>query len=184
MILLNRIIRQVNKPIRQILHIELFARRPNIPILVPIALHASINWRYQYVRPDVEFSLLVQERDDVFLDDVGAGLTLTALLRLVDDVMDFLESLDYDDAVASVGVFARFHEPCITTLWLEPILNLVVGVGFLVLLFLLNFILPLVVLNQEIIKLLIPLLLNMERHRNIDKRIFFSGLVVSLQIHE
>ncbi len=43
MILLNRIIRQVNKPIRQILHIELFARRPNIPILVPIALHASIN---------------------------------------------------------------------------------------------------------------------------------------------
>ena len=115
---------------------------------------------------------------------MGAGLALTALLRLVDDVMDFLESLDYDNAVASVGVFARFHEPCVTTLWLEPVLDLVVGVGFLVLLFLLNFIFPLVVLNQEIIKLLIPLLLNMERHRNIDERVFFSGLIVGLQIHE
>ena len=122
---------------------------------------------------------MVQEGNDVLLDDMGTGLALATLLCLIDDVVDFLEGLDYNDAVASVGVFSRFHEPCVAALGLKPVLDLVVWVGLLVLLLLLNFVFPLIVLNQEIVKLLVPLLLNMESHRDVDKWVFFSGLVVS-----
>lgn len=115
---------------------------------------------------------------------MGAGLAFATLLCLVNNVVDFLEGLDDDNAVASVGVFARFHEPCVAALGFEPVLDLVVWVGLLVLFLLLNFVFPLIVLNLEIIKLLVPLLLNMERHRDVDKWVFFSGLVVSLEVHE
>lgn len=127
---------------------------------------------------------MVQERDNVLLDDVGTLLAFTALSVFLDDVVDLLQSLDDDYAVATVSVLSRFDEPGVSTFGFESVLDLVVGACFLASLLLFDFFIPFVVLFKEFFELLIIFFFNMESHGNVEEWVLIFAFVKGFQVHK
>lgn len=110
---------------------------------------------------------------------MGSWFSLTAFFVFVDDVVDLFKSFNNHNSISSVGVFPRLDEPSVSSLGLEAVLDLIVRIVLFAFFFFLNFLLSFVVLNQEIVKLLVSLFLDMESHGNADERILVSAFVVS-----
>ncbi len=122
---------------------------------------------------------MIQERNDVLLDDVGSGFSLTAFFVFVDDVVDLFQSFNNHNSISSVGVFTRLDEPSVSSLGLEAVLDLIVRIVLFGFFFFLDFLLSFIILNQKIVKLFVSLFLDMKSHGNVDERILFSAFVVS-----
>ena len=123
---------------------------------------------------------MIQERNDVLLDDVGSGFSLTAFFVFVDDVVDLFKSFNNHNSISSVGVFTGLDEPSVSSLGLEAVLDLIVRIVLFGFFFFLNFLLSFVVLNQEVVKLFVSLFLDMESHGNVDEWILLFAFVISL----
>lgn len=106
--LLNSIVCQVNQFIVKVFQGVLSACCSNVAFFIPISFHTSINGSYQNVNTDVEFSFVVKERIFHILLNNKSARRVTFL---TDQRTDFSYRTDDIDAVASVGIFARFADP-------------------------------------------------------------------------
>ena len=107
---LNGIIRQVDKAILDIFDVVLSTGRPEVAIGVKVPLQVVVNCCGHSVEPDVELTILVQERAlAVFLDYVGALLSVHDVVTY--DGLYLREVLAHCDAAASVRIFAWFDDP-------------------------------------------------------------------------
>ena len=145
MVFLNCVICQMNKSVRQVLHVKLFTGCSNVSILEPIALHAAVYRGHQDIGPDVEFSLLIQKRDNVLLNNMGPLLSLFAFGIFLDNAVDLFKGLNHNNAISSVCILSGLDQPSISSFGLEAILDLIVGTDFFILLFLLDFLISFVV---------------------------------------
>jgi hypothetical protein len=85
------------------------------------------------VRSDIEFSLLVEERHDVLLDNVGSGTPHLVDLVSLDYLFNFLYGLDHFYASASIGVLSGFNQPSISFFRLGYMFELLVLLLFFLL---------------------------------------------------
>ena len=100
----------MNHAVRRILEIILATARPQVAILVPVALQVSIICRHQREASNIELAIFVKQGLlDVFLDDVTAFVTVD-LLGL-NERLDVVEVTTHLDAAAPVRVLARLHNP-------------------------------------------------------------------------
>lgn len=111
-------------------------------------------------------------------------LAFTALSVLLDDVVDLLQSLDDDYAVATVSVLSRFDEPSVSSFGFESVLDLVVRTRFLASLLLLYLFVPFVVLFKELFELFIVLFLNVESHGDVEEWVLVLAFVKGFQVHK
>jgi hypothetical protein len=174
----------MNKPVRQVFHVKLFAGCSYVSILIPVTFKVSIDRCNQDVRPDVKLSLLIQKRNYIFLDDVSSLLSLFSLSIFFKDSINLLECLHDHNSISSIRIFSRFHKPGISSLRLESILNLIVWIGLFTFFFFSNLFVSLVVLLQKNVELLVMLLFDMESHGNIQEGIFLFAFIVSFQVHK
>ena len=72
MMLLHCVIREMDKLIVEIFHVELLGSSSYVAILEPIAFLMSVDARQANVASNVKFPLLVKERHDVLLHYVGS----------------------------------------------------------------------------------------------------------------
>jgi hypothetical protein len=118
-VLLNRVIRQVDKPIRKLVMIELFARGSDVAIFICESFQEAADWRKQPEATKVELSSMDKQRVVyVFLDDKRPF----AFGRSANDGFDLAKSTQYFYSVAAVCVLARFYYPWVFG---NPVLTLV-----------------------------------------------------------
>lgn len=72
MVLLNCIVSEMYELVVEIFHIEFFRGSSNVSVLKPIPFLIAIDASNADVRSNIEFSLLVEERHNVLLDDMSA----------------------------------------------------------------------------------------------------------------
>ena len=107
---LDGIIGQVNQPILQIFQCELFATRPDVPLLIPICLVDTINWCEQHISSNIEFSLVIKEGHQVFLDYVWA-FSSSGFFSVFHDFSYFIKAFIHLNATALIWIFPRFYNP-------------------------------------------------------------------------
>ena len=94
----------------RILDVVLATARPQVAVLVPVALQVSVDRGGHGVAANVEFAILVEQGPlDVLLDDVAA-LVAVHLLRL-DQLLDVVEVAADLDTAATIGVLAGLDDP-------------------------------------------------------------------------
>ena len=100
----------MNHSVGRVLDVVLAAARPQVAVLVPVALQVSVDRSCHSVAANVEFTILVEKGSlNVLLDDVAA-LVAVHLLCL-DQLLDVVEVTADLDTTASVGVLARLDDP-------------------------------------------------------------------------
>ena len=108
--LLNRIICQMRESVVQVFERELLTRRPDIPILIEIALEPSIDACKHSKAPEIELALVNQQRVvDVLLYDKRAVSALACLP--LDYALNLAESLADVYAIASIRILAWLENP-------------------------------------------------------------------------
>ena len=81
------IVCQVNQSVLHVLNCVLFAGRPQVAILIEVALQISVNRSGDRVESYIEFPILVEQRLlAVFLDDVASLFAIDHIIR--DDLPD------------------------------------------------------------------------------------------------
>lgn len=180
MILLNCIISKMYEPVGEVLHVELFACRADISILIPVSFQVSVDWSDEHVCSQVEFTLLVQVGNNILLDDMCPFLSFIALSILPKDTVYLLNCLYHHNTIPSVCVLSWFYKPGISPLRLETVLWLVVYAGFSVLLLLFYLFISLVILLQKIEELFILFLFYVKGHWDVVEWVLLSALIVSL----
>ena len=111
---LNCVVRQVDKAILDIFDVVLTTGRPEVAIGVKVPLQVVVDRCGQSVKPDVELTILVQERAlAVFLDYVGALLSVHDVVTY--DGLYLREVLAYCYAAATVRIFAWLDDPEVFT---------------------------------------------------------------------
>ena len=100
-LLLNSVVRQVNHLVVKVFYCELFARRPYVPFLVPVAFKNSVYRGHQYVATNIEFPAVEEHRSiDVELDDVRFLFPVRVFFVSVYDFVDFAQLADDGNPVA------------------------------------------------------------------------------------
>lgn len=147
---------------------------------MPVSFHAAVNGCNHNISSDVEFSFLIQKRNDVLLDDVGSRLAFFTLSLFLYYTVYLFKSFNHNDSVSSIGVFSWFDKPGISPFGFKSILYLIISDIFLIFFLFFYLLISFYVLFQKIVKLLISFLFYMKCHWDIYKRILFSALIVSL----
>ena len=107
---LDRIVCQVDKSIGDILQVEVFAARSEIPFVVPVTLQIPINAGQKSVAPDVELPALVEQRlFYVLLYYVGSLLPIDC--GVAHDIFYLLDFSAHINSTASVRVLSRLYNP-------------------------------------------------------------------------
>jgi hypothetical protein len=100
--------------ILHIFQVILTTTRPEVAILIKIALQISVYTCGHRVAPNVEFSLLVEQGTlTVLLDDVAAFFAV--YMRIANDLLDLAQFSADSDATASIRVLAWLHNPQLFT---------------------------------------------------------------------
>jgi hypothetical protein len=103
------------------LEVILFGCGAEVALIEEVALEDTVEGSCKEVGADVKLPLAVEVGIlDVFLDDEGASIPL----HHFDLLLDFLEATHHRDAVATVGVLARFADPDVFALVLVGVLVL------------------------------------------------------------
>ncbi len=177
-IFLDSIVCQMNESISKVFHIELFASCSNVTILIPISFHTPIDWCDQNVSSDIKFSLLIQKRNDVLLNDVSSRLSFSTLSIFFNDTVNLLQSLNNNNSIASVCIFTWFYQPSVSSFRLKSILNLIIWIVFFGFLFLLYFLISFVVFLQKVVELFVSFFFNMKSHWNVYEWILFLAFII------
>jgi hypothetical protein len=162
-------------------YVEEVRRSSDITFLVPVCPCDSVEICHQYVVPNVEFSIVVEERSiNVHLDD-ESSVTLAifcclrlSFLRLFQNTIEFIDFIDYGNPSTLIRILSRFDNPYIPHL---------LACIYLFLLFPLNLFLSFLVIfdKSAILRILEPVF-DMKCQRNILKHISFFFLKKFLQI--
>lgn len=108
-LLLYGIVCQVDKLVCHVIKGILTAARPNVPILVAVALQAPIDTRQQSEAAKVKLALMNQQRVvNVLLNNKGAVILFA---WPADDGLHFANCLHHSNALASVRVFTWLDDP-------------------------------------------------------------------------
>lgn len=169
------------KFIIQVFHVELFGCSSDVAVLVPISLLVAIDARDANVRPDIKLSLLIEERHDVLLDYVSSWSSHLVDSISFDNDFYFLQCLHYFDACSSVCVFSWLHQPCVSFLRLEAMLELLVFLLFILFFEVVSSFLELLLKFQVLFVVEVS---HMECHGNKFKRICLLSIVVVFQVHK
>ena len=110
-LLLDSVVCQVDELVCHVIEGVLSAARSNVPILVAVALQASIDARQQAEAAEVELALVDQQRVvNVLLNDEG---TVVLLVGPADDGLHFADRLHHSDALAAVRVLTWLDDPSV-----------------------------------------------------------------------
>lgn len=101
----------MNEPVLEVLERELLGAGADIPFLVPVSLVDALHRGYQHVAPDIEFPLIIQERHQVTLHNVGSMLAIWPIPTALHHFRYLLDVVEHLDPVSLVRVFARLHYP-------------------------------------------------------------------------
>lgn len=165
---LNRVVGEMNHAVRRIFEIILATTRPQVAILVPVALQVSIIRRRQGEASNIELAIFVQQGLlDVFLDDVTAFVTVD-LLGL-NQRLDVVQITAHLDAATPVSVFAWLYNPegaTVLGVLLQRLVTLRVVESF-----------------NKFLKFTIGLTLtDVKRQRQVVEGILASGFIVNLHV--
>lgn len=91
----------------------------HIAILVPIALHNSINASNHYIMAKIEFTLEVKKRAlDISLDYISPTRSIFIHLPLLQNWFDVFKRETHFNTITSITIFSWFHNPCIVLFFL------------------------------------------------------------------
>lgn len=88
---------------------------------------------------------MIQKGNNVLLKNMGSRLALSSLSVFLDYAIDFFKGFNYNDTVASVGVFPWLDEPSVSSFWFKSVLNLVVRIVLLALFLLFDLLVSLII---------------------------------------
>lgn len=131
MILLDRIVCEMNEFVIKIFHIKLLRCSSQITILIPISFLISIDTCQNDICSDIKLSFLVKERHNVLLDDMGSRSTQFVYFLLLYYFFYLLYALNYLDSCTSVCVLSRFNQPCISFFRSKTMFKLLIFIFFL-----------------------------------------------------
>jgi len=108
----------VDKSVGNILEREFSAARPEVAIAIPVALEISIDGAHHRECPDVELSVLVQQRFlDVLLNYVRPPVAIH--VHILDQTLDVIELFAHLNTTTSICVLTWFYYPqVLAKLWL------------------------------------------------------------------
>jgi len=95
------------------------------------------------------------------------------LCILLNDAVNLLQSLYYNDSVSPVGVLSWLYKPSVSSFCLEPVLDGIVAICLLTFLLFFYLLVSFVIFLQEVIELFVALLLYMKCHGNINEWVLF-----------
>lgn len=100
----------MDHPVLHIFQVEVLAARPEVALVVPVALQVSVDCRHHCEAADVKLPVLIEQwLLNVLLNYVGPLLPIDGCVR--DDV-PYLGQVFADlNATATVRVLARLHDP-------------------------------------------------------------------------
>jgi hypothetical protein len=99
----------------KIFNIKLIPTGPDIPLLKPVPLHYAMDMRNRHIMSNIKFSFLIEQGPiDIQLHNEGLLRAVVVGALGFEDGIEFVDLVDDCDAVATVGVLARFNDPDVT----------------------------------------------------------------------
>lgn len=123
-VLLDGIIGEVNHLVTDVVEVEIVGGGADVALAEPVGAHEAVQPGDEHVVADVEFPALVKQRIlDVLLNYVGLVVSVVMLLLLLEDIVQFVDLINYNDAVATVRQLPGLHNPDIFQPFLARLLD-------------------------------------------------------------